>query len=463
MLNQHAAERALSTALSSGGDFSEIYLEDTDATTMTMTSGKMETAVSGRSFGAGVRVFKGTNSVYVYTNDGSEAGLVKAAEQAAAAVGAQQGAQNVSLSWSDTPQAHPIEIKPASVDAARKADKVRQAYLASASYDPLVVQTEVSYKDWSKHFWLANSEGLYTSDERTYSRLFATAVASDGSESQTGQFGPGRQMGFELFKCVVDPEAIGRHVAAMAVTMLKAELCPAGRMPVVIDNGFGGVIFHEACGHALEATSVSKGRSVFAGKLGQAIASPAVTAIDDATIRNAWGSGNIDDEGLPCRRTVLIEKGILKSYLIDRLGGRRMGMQPTGSGRRQDYRFAPTSRMSNTYIAPGSYSNDEIIASVSSGLYCKSMGGGSVNPATGEFNFAVREGYLIENGRISRPVRGATLIGFGSEVLLKIDMVGKELDFGTGMCGSLSGSIPADVGQPMVRVSEMTVGGRKQG
>jgi TldD protein len=461
MLGKHIAEKTLGVALSSGGDFSEIYLEDADATSLMMSSGKMETAVSGRTFGAGIRVFRGTNSVYVYTNDGSEAGFVKAAEQAAAAVGALGAAGNVDLCWSDTPQAHAIRVKPSGVQTAKKADKVRQAYLASAAYDPLVVQTEVMYKDWSKRFWLANSEGTFTSDERTYTRLFATAVASDGKESQTGQFGPGRQMGFELFDCVVDPEAVGRRVAEMAVTMLKAELCPAGRMPVVIENGFGGVIFHEACGHALEATSVAKGRSVFSGRLGQAIASPVVTAVDDGTLPNAWGSGNIDDEGLPCRRTVLIENGILKNYLVDRLGGRRMGMPPTGCGRRQDYRFAPTSRMSNTFIAPGNHPNDGIIASVAKGLYCKNMGGGSVNPANGEFNFAVREGYMIENGQIGRPVRGATLIGLGSEVLLRIDMVGRHLDFGTGMCGSLSGSIPADVGQPMVRVSEMTVGGRK--
>ncbi len=461
MLDKHAAERALAEALCSGGDFSEIYLEDTDATSLAMTSGKMETAVSGRSFGAGVRVFKGTNAAYVYTNDGSEAGLLHAAEQAAAAIGALGTEGNVTLTWSDTPQAHQIAVRPSGVETAKKAEKVRQTYAASAAYDPLIVQTEVNYKDWSKRFWLANSEGLFTSDERTYTRLYATAVASDGKESQTGSNGPGKQMGFELFDCLVDCEAVGRRVAEMAVTMLKADLCPAGRMPVVIENGFGGVIFHEACGHSLEATSVAKGRSVFAGKLGQAIASPVVTAIDDATIINAWGSGNIDDEGVPCRRTVLIENGILKSYLIDRLGSRRMGLPATGSGRRQDYRFAPTSRMSNTFIAPGNHSDEEIVASVSHGLYCKTMGGGSVNPATGEFNFAVREGYLIENGKIDRPVRGATLIGKGSEVLLKIDMVGKNLDFGAGMCGSTSGNIPADVGQPMVRVSEMTVGGRK--
>ncbi len=462
MLNQTTAERTLARALCSGGDFAEIYLEDGDATTLSMTRGKMETAVSGRTFGAGVRVYKGTNSVYVYTNDCSEAGLLQAAEQAAAAVGALGADGSVSLSWSATPQViAPIAVAPATVATARKADRVREAYTAATAYDPLVVQSEVSYRDWSKRFWLANSEGLFTSESHTYTRLAAMAIASSGQETQTGFKGPGRQMGFELFDSIVDGAALGREVARMAVTALKAEPCPAGRMPVAIDNGFGGVIFHEACGHSLEATSVAKGSSVFADKLGQTIASPVVTALDDATIVNGWGSANIDDEGTPTQRLTLIENGVLKNFLIDRMGGRRMNMKPTGCGRRQSYRFAPTSRMSNTFIAPGTSTDEEILGSMTEGLYCRSMGGGSVNPATGEFNFAVTEGYLVKNGKIDRPVRGATLIGKGSEVLTRIDMVGSALDFGQGMCGSESGSIPADVGQPMVRVSEMTVGGRK--
>ena len=462
MLEKRTAEKALARALCSGGDFSEIYLEDTDSTTLTMSAGRMETAVSGRSFGAGIRVFKGANCVYVYTNDCSEAGLIQAAEQAAAAIGTLGNGGAVSLQWNDTPQAtNIIMIAPASVAIAKKADRVREAYSAAASYDPVIVQAEVTYRDWSKRFWLANSEGVFTSEDHTYTRLAAMAMASDGKETQTGFRGPGRQMGFEVFDCIIDCKALGRRVAEMAATSLKAELCPAGRMPVAIDNGFGGVIFHEACGHSLEATSVSKGSSVFADKLGQVIASPLVTALDDATIPNGWGSANIDDEGMPVQKLVLIEKGVLKSFLIDKLGGRRMGMAPTGCGRRQNYHYAPTSRMSNTFIAPGDSSDEEILSSMSEGLYCRSMGGGSVNPPTGEFNFAVTEGYLVKNGKIDRPVRGATLIGKGSEVLFKIDMVGKSLDFGQGMCGSLSGSIPADVGQPMVRVSEMTVGGRK--
>jgi TldD protein len=223
---------------------------------------------------------------------------------------------------------------------------------------------------------------------------------------------------------------------------------------------FGGVIFHEACGHALEATAVAKGNSVFAGKLGQKIASGKVTAIDDGTVPNLWGSLNIDDEGIPTRRKVLIENGILKGYMIDKLNGRRMNLEPTGSSRRQSYKYAPTSRMTNTFIAPGEDSNEAIIASIDNGLYAKKMGGGSVNHVTGEFNFIVAEGYLVKNGIIDKPVRGATLIGKGDEVLMNIDMVGKDMQQGQGMCGSSSGSIPTNVGQPMIRVSEITVGGR---
>ncbi|MBQ5794143.1 MAG: TldD/PmbA family protein, partial [Clostridia bacterium] len=233
-----------------------------------------------------------------------------------------------------------------------------------------------------------------------------------------------------------------------------------GKMTVAIENGFGGVIFHEACGHSLEATSVAIGASQMAGKLGQMIANPKVTAIDDGTIPNAWGSVNIDDEGNPTQRNVLIENGVLKSYMVDRLGSRRMGLPMTGNSRRQGYDYEPTSRMTNTFIDNGPDRNEDIIASIEYGLYCKEMGGGSVNPLTGAFNFAVREGYIVRNGKICEAVRGASLIGTGSQILKDIDMVGQNLATGQGMCGSSSGSVPTDVGQPLIRVSEITVGGR---
>jgi len=234
-------------------------------------------------------------------------------------------------------------------------------------------------------------------------------------------------------------------------------------MPVLIDNGFGGVIFHEACGHGLEATSVAKKASVFADKIGQQIASPIVTAIDDGTLPNEWGSINIDDEGSPARRNVLIENGILKTYLVDYLNGLKMTppRPSTGSSRRQSYQFAPTSRMTNTYIAPGHETPEAIIADTEYGFYAKQMGGGSVEPATGEFNFAVVEGYMIRHGKVAEPVRGATLIGKGSEVLMDIDRVANNLKHGQGMCGSISGSVPTNVGQPLIRVKQMTIGGRK--
>ena len=229
---------------------------------------------------------------------------------------------------------------------------------------------------------------------------------------------------------------------------------------VVIDGGFGGVIFHEACGHSLEATSVAVGASEFAGKLGQKIAADCVTAIDDGTMPNEWGSENIDDEGTPTTRLVLIENGILRSYMVDRLNGLKMGMAPTGSARRENYTFAPTSRMHNTFIAPGSDDEDEMIRTMGDGLYAAQMGGGSVNTATGEFNFAVQEGYLIRDGKIASPVRGASLIGKGEQILMRIDRVGRHMTMGQGMCGSLSGSVPTNVGQPTIRVSSLTVGGK---
>ena len=242
--------------------------------------------------------------------------------------------------------------------------------------------------------------------------------------------------------------------------MLYAEECKSGKMTVVVHNAFGGVLLHEACVHSLEATSVAKGLSVFTNKIGQKIASDIVTAVDDGTLKNYWGSLNVDDEGKRTQRNVLIENGILKSYLVDYKNSRKMNHPTTGSGRRQSYKYSPTSRMTNTFFENGSSTFEEIIAATEYGLFAKKMGGGSVNPITGEFNFNVSEGFLIENGKITKPVRGCTLVGSGAEVLMNIDMIANNLSTGHGMCGSASGSIPTDVGQPTIRVQNMTVGGR---
>ena len=306
---------------------------------------------------------------------------------------------------------------------------------------------------------VANSEGLFVEDRHVRTRIAVNAVASDGVENQSGGCSPGRGMGLEMFE-IFNPREVGIHAAKQAMVNLSADYCKADKLPVAIENGFGGVIFHEACGHSLEATSVGIGMSEMCGKLGQKIANEKITAIDDGTIPNAWGSVNVDDEGNPTQRNVLIENGVLKSYMVDRLGSRRMGMPMTGNSRRQGYTYEPTSRMTNTFIDNGPDKNEDIIASIEYGLYAKEMGGGSVNPLTGAFNFAVREGYMIRNGKICEPVRGASLIGTGSQILQDIDMVGQNLATGQGMCGSSSGSVPTDVGQPLIRVKSITVGGR---
>lgn len=460
MLQKSWIEAALEAAKATGGDFAELFAEDCVSNGITMMDGKIQNASTSRSHGAGIRVYKGLNSVYVYTSDLSREGLLACAGKAAQAVGEGAFENKVSLVQSICANIHPVRELPSMVSSERRAKVVGDAYAAAKAYSGEISQVVARLIDWDSEVTIANSDGLLTGDRRVYTRLYTNAVAASGTENQSGYTGPGAQMGFELFSGRVDPEECGRKAAEQAVKMLHADNCPAGVMPVVIDGGFGGVIFHEACGHSLEATSVAFGNSEFCGKLGEKIASDRVTAIDDGTIPNEWGSLNIDDEGTPTTKLVLIENGVLKNYMVDRLNGRRMGMAPTGSARRESYAYAPTSRMRNTYIAAGSDDEAEIIATCGDGLYAKDMGGGSVNPVTGEFNFAVSEGYLIKDGRIDKPVRGATLIGKGKEILQRIDRVGKNMWMAQGMCGSISGSIPTNVGQSMIRVTEITVGGR---
>ncbi|WP_313346186.1 TldD/PmbA family protein [Sedimentibacter sp.] len=460
MLNKKLIEDTLNAALSTGGDFAEVFVEDRTNTGIVMIGGKVDSTMSGRDYGVGVRIFKGFNSVYAYTNKSDRDTLIETARKAAAAIEGSTLNLTVNLEKSQVKNIHNIEIDPNSIEKTRKVQIMRKAYDTAFNYSDLITQVTISYTDYTQDIMVANSEGLWREDRRVRSRLGISSVASKDGEMQSGFFGPGASKGYEFFENL-DIDYYAKESARIAVTMVNAKYSPSGRMPVIIDNGFGGVIFHEACGHGLEATSVAKGLSVFTGKVGQKIASPLVTAIDDSSISGEWGSYNIDDEGTKSQRNVLIENGILKGYMVDKLNARRMNMDITGSGRRQSYRYAPTSRMSNTFIDNGKTTPEEIISSTEKGIYAKYMGGGSVNPSTGEFNFAVMEGYIVENGKIKDPVRGATLIGKGTDVLNKIDMVGNNLLQGQGMCGSVSGSIPANVGQPMIRVSEITVGGRE--
>ncbi|MGB4439023.1 MAG: TldD/PmbA family protein [Sedimentibacter sp.] len=460
MLKKQVIEDTLTAALTTGGDFAEIYVEDRTNNGIVMIGGKVESTMTGRDYGVGIRIFKGFNSVYAYSNKSDRDSLISTARKAAAAIEGTNGNITINLTKSGTENINIVQIDPNTVEKTKKVKLMRQAYDAAFNYDDLITQVTVSYMDYNQNIMVANSEGLWKEDNRVRSRIAISSIASKNGEMQSGFFGPGASKGYEFFE-KLDVDKYAREASRIAVTMVNAKYSPSGKMPVIIDNGFGGVIFHEACGHGLEATSVAKGLSVFAGKIGQQIASPVVTAIDDGTIPNEWGSFNIDDEGTASRRNVLIEDGVLKGYMIDKLNARRMKMDITGSSRRQSYRYAPTSRMSNTFIDNGKSTTEEIIANTEKGIYAKYMGGGSVNPSTGEFNFAVMEGYIVENGKIKEPVRGATLIGKGTDILNKIDMVGNNLTYGQGMCGSVSGSIPTNVGQPMIRVSEITVGGRE--
>ena len=459
MISREICCKVLQKAVSTGADYAEIFAENTVNHSINMIASRVDAIKDAVIAGAAVRVYKGLRSVMATTVDTSESGLLRCAEKAAEALGEGTAAMDIVLRERLFGDIHPVKIVPATVSNKEKVAVLKEGYFAAKEYHASIKQVSGTLLDVDHNILIANTEGLYTQDRQIRTRMALSAIAEKDGETQTGSFNPGARMGMELFE-KVDPKAVGERAAKQAVTMVNAGYCPAGVMPVAIDNGFGGVIFHEACGHSLEASGVAYGRSQFAGKLGQKIANEKVTAIDDGTIPNAWGSINIDDEGTPAQKNVLIEKGVLKSYMIDKFNGRRMGMPSTGNARRQSYAYTPTSRMTNTYIAPGTDKNEDIIASIEYGLYCKEMGGGSVNPVTGEFNFAVSEGYMIRGGKICEPVRGASLVGKGSQVIQDIDMVGTDLEMGQGMCGSSSGSVPTNVGQALIRVSSITVGGR---
>jgi len=459
MLPKQLLQEVLQKALSTGADFAEVYVERTKENNIFMINSKVDSIKDRLISGVGIRILKGTRCVTGSASSLERDALLACAGRVAGALDGVPEYASVHLTERLFGDIHPVKIVPDSASMQYKTDLLKEGYFAAKNYHREISQVSANLLDFDHNILIANSEGLLAQDRQIRTRMNIEAIASNGSENQTGGCRPGRRMGLELFEMIA-PKDIGTEAARQAVTMLHADYIKAGKMPVAIENGFGGVIFHEACGHSLEASCVSIGQSQFAGKLGQQIAGSKVTAIDDGTIPNAWGSFNIDDEGTPAQRKVLIEKGILKNYMIDKLNGRRMGMEGNGSCRRQSYQYAPTSRMSNTFIDNGPDCNEDIIKSIEYGLYAKDMGGGSVNPTTGAFNFSVKEGYIIRNGEICEAVRGASLIGNGADIIKDIDMVGQNLATGQGMCGASSGSIPTDVGQPLIRVSSITVGGR---
>ncbi|SHI44061.1 TldD/PmbA family protein [Lutispora thermophila] len=460
MLDKNIIEDIFNAVISNGGDFGEIFLEDNYTTEISTIGGHIEKGMSGRDFGIGIRIFDGLNSIYVYTNDLSKDNLIKMTIKATMVLKKSKRDMVLKFDNPTRPYIHKFSILPRNIELSKKLELMKIATQGAKNYGREITQVQVNYIDQEQNVLIANTEGVYVEDKRVRTRMLIMAVAEYGGQLETGYVGPGALMGFEFYD-TIDIEEYAREAARIAKTMVYADYSPVGVMPVVIDNGFGGLMFHEACGHSLEASSVAKGVSVFSNKLGQKIASDVVTLIDDGSIPNFWGSLGVDDEGKKTQKNVLIENGVLKSYMVDKLNGRRMGIESTASGRRQSYRFAPTSRMTNTYIDSGNNTKEEIIANTEKGLFAKQINAGSVNPATGDFNFSLSEAYLIENGKITKPVKGATLIGNGSKILMDIDMVANNLKIDQGYCFASSGAIFIGAGQPTIRVKSMTVGGRE--
>ena len=459
MLGIQVANSVIDYALSLGADFAELFVEENHVNTISTLSAEVQAVRSGIDFGIGIRLVYGHKVLYGYTNKIEDTELKRIVRELATKDRRDPSTQRTNFDYRKISEAHPAK-KPLSKDPWIES---KIAFLLKADQNAratsnIISQTSGSCMQREQKIAIFNSEGLYTDDTRHYIRSSLTAYASDGIEQATGSSNDGGLKGWEI-EDEIDAEKTGDEAARQALVNLSARACPSGRMPVVLGNGFGGVIFHEACGHLLETTAVAKKASVFHDQMGEMIANPLVNAVDDGTLPNEWGSINIDDEGLTTKKTQLIKDGKLTSFLADRLGAAQTGFECTGSGRRQSYRFAPASRMRNTFIEPGENDLQEMISSIDKGIYASHMGGGSVQPGTGEFNFSVQEGYYVENGQIKYPVKAATLISTGPAVLREISMIGKDFELACGMCGSISGAVPTTVGQPSLKVDDILVGG----
>jgi len=451
------AERIVERALARGGDFAELYAERRSGLAMSIDESRVEDVQGGSEEGAGVRVVSGTTAHFAHVDGLGEADLVRAADEASSALRGERG-QAVALTAREV-EPQPIARRPEQVPAERKAELLRELDERGRAAGSEIVQFSGSYGEARREVAVANSAGVYASDDRTRVRLAAQAVARRNDTVETGFETLGAHRGFELLED--DPARIADRASGQALTLLDAGPAPAGSMTVVVGGGFGGVLFHEMTGHGLEADHVQKGASVYADRLGEPVAEPLLYAYDDGRLPNEWGTDSIDDEGTPSQKTMLIEEGRLVSLLYDRLRAERDGAEPTGNGRRESFRHLPIPRMTNTYIAPGEADPEEIIAEVGSGFYAVSFAGGQVEPASGDFVFGVSEGYLIEDGKVTRPCRGATLIGNCLDALAAIDAVGSDFEIKTGYCGKGGQRVPVGTGQGHVRIRSMTVGGTK--
>jgi TldD protein len=456
------AERIIQAGLDRKADFVEIFEEETRNASVSFRDRKVESATAGTDYGLGIRLIYGTEVLYAHTSNDEENHVIKLIDNLAKSRGIiinQSSEPTVKLVGKVFENRHKITKDPRDIGQDRKLDLIKLADHVARNYSDKIIQVNSRAGDVVSHVLICNSEGLWTEDTRTRCRFTVNVTAEAGGEIFVASEAPGTMRGFEFFESL-DIKHYATLAAERAMLMLSAGYVKGGKMPVVMGNGFGGVIFHEACGHLLETEAVRRKATPFAGKVGEKIAHSSVTYIDDGTIQNAWGSLNVDDEGNAVQKTVLIKDGILQSYMSDRVGAQETGAPITGSSRRESYQYAPVSRMRNTYIDKGSSTIASMISGIDLGLYAKKMGGGSVNPATGEFNFAVEEAYIIRGGKIMEPVRGATLLGKGPDILPLISLVGDDLEMAAGMCGAASGSIPVMVGQPSIKVDNILVGGR---
>jgi TldD protein len=448
----------LKKALRHGGEYADIFIEKSAPLSLVCEDNRLEKVFSGLDYGAGVRLIFGQRTAYAYTNEVTSDSLLDIADAVCQAFTGGSERLVIDLRRKRPYIDLPVGKAPEQVESSRKVSMVLQANAAARSLDPRIRQVIVSYRENRQQVLIANSDGFITEDERMYLTALVHVVAADGDVVQTGYEPVGGIAGMELFETYPLNQAAETAVRR-AVMMLAARKAPAGRMPVVISSDAGGTMIHEAVGHGLEADLAQSGLSVYSNRRGERIASPLVTVIDDSTLSGKRGSFRFDDEGVASERTVLIDKGILKTFMYDRLTAMKDATSSTGNGRRESYKHRPIPRMSNTLITPGDSDPAEILRSTPKGLFVKKMGGGQVNTVNGDFVFEVSEGYLIENGEIGEPVRGATLTGNGPQVLLSIDRVGTDLGFSIGTCGKDGQGSPVSDGQPTLRIPEITVGG----
>jgi TldD protein len=451
-------ERVLTEALRNGGEFAEVFAEDRSNSSAMLDDGRVEELSSGRERGAGIRVVTGETTGFAHTADLSEQGLLRAAEAASAVARSGGGTRRVGvahLTGSDRggdPSDHATGSKDEALDLLLRADD------AARGSGDAISQVQAGFGTSRRRVLVANSDGLLAGDEQARTRFSVSCVALGDTGMQTGYETAARTLGFELFG-EVSVEELARTAAERALAKLSARPAPSGELPVVLAGGSGGILFHEACGHGLEADHIVKDASVYAGKIGQQVASPLVTLVDDGTVGSEWGTFAVDDEGRPAQRNVLIQDGVLTEYLWDYLRARKEGRVSSGNGRRQSYRDLPMVRMTNTFLLPGDDDAEEIVAQTPRGVYVAKLGGGQVNTTTGDFVFGMTMAYLIEDGKITEPLRDANLIGNGPEILKRIDAVGTDFSMTPGTCGKDGQSVPVGCGQATMRLTGVTIGG----